>query len=111
MARQTIKISCDEMVEMVTREFITGSDPAFLKKVAKTAKGGGIMNDVGKVLRNKSKTFSFVVYKPLFFFMKSRPVYVADDVKKINYLMDPKKDWPKFYENIMKAIANEGNNQ
>ena len=107
MARQTVKISCEEMVAMVTKEFITGSDASFLKKVGKTAKGGGIFNDVGKALRNKSKTFSFCVLQPFFFFMKSKDVILGDEVKKINYQMASKKDWPRFYEGIMNAIAKE----
>ena len=107
MAKQTVKISCEEMVTMVTKEFITGQEPAFLRKVEKAAKGGGMLNDMGDVLTNKSKTFSLCVLKPLFFFMKSKDVILSDKVQKIDYEMDPKKDWPKFYEGIVNAIAKE----
>ena len=82
-----IKISCEEMITMVTKEFIIGSDTKYLKKVEKTAKGGGIFNDVGKSLRNNSKTFSFCVLQPLFFFMKSKDVIIIDEKNKIMHLM------------------------
>ncbi len=109
MAKEKNKISYEKMVELVTKEFIVGSDAAFLKKVEKTAKGGGLLNKSGKALRNKSKTFSLCVFKPLFFFMKSRDVLLVDSVNNVTYDLAPKSDWPKFYEGIVKAIADEKN--
>lgn len=108
MAKNRIEISCEEMVKMVTKEFITGSDAAFLKKVGKTAKGGGMLNDFGRVLCNKDKTFGFCVFKPLFFFMNKEVIF-TDEVNKLSYIMTPKKDWKKFYQAIKDAIAKENN--
>ena len=109
MPTQNLKISCEEMVKMVTKEFIAGSDSAFLKKVEKTAKGGGMLNDVGKALHNKNQTFTFEVLKPLFVSMKGKDVVLYDRENDIVYDMDSKPDSPKFYEGIVNAIAKENN--
>jgi len=107
--KQEMKIPYEKMVEMVTENFIVGSDRAFLKRVEKVAKGGGMFNDTGDVLHNKNKTFSLFVLKPFFFFMKGKDVILTDDVNNIVYEMIPKTDWPKFYEEIVKAIEEERN--
>jgi len=107
MAKSTsVKISCDEMIQKVVDTFIVGADQKFLKKVEKAAKGGGFMNDIGNALSTKDKKYSFIVFAPLFFFMKSKSVFFLDKENNVEYEM-PKKEWPKFYQAIKDAVAKE----
>lgn len=99
-------LTCDEMVKKVVDTFVVGSDQKFLKKVEKTAKGGGILNDIGKALSTADKKYAFAVLAPFFFFMKSKEVLFIDTVNNIEYTM-PKKEWPQFYQAIKNAISSE----
>ncbi len=101
----------EQMVQMVTDKFITGSDASFLKKVGKTAKGGGLFNDVGNLLESKDKTVTLCVLAPFFFFMKSKTVMftITKPDENVTYTMDSKKDWPKFYQGVLDAIEKEKN--
>ncbi|MBQ9805340.1 MAG: hypothetical protein IJW49_02365 [Clostridia bacterium] len=99
-------ISCDEMVKKVTEAFIIGADEKFLKKIEKTAKGGGVTNDFGTALSSKDNKYALAVLAPFFFFMKSKEVLFQEKDTKVEYTM-PKKEWPKFYQAIKDAVAKE----
>ena len=101
-----VQLTCDEMIKKVVDTFVVGSDEKFLKKVEKTAKGGGLMNEVGKALATKDDKYAFMVAAPLFFFMKSKEVLFREKETDVEYTM-PKKEWPKFYQAIKDAVAAE----
>ena len=105
---KTQKIGYEEMSKKVIDAFVIGADEAFLKKVAKTAKGGGgLINTVGKALTTKDNKYSFLVGAPFFFFMKNKSVDFANNESKEMYSLTPTKDWGKFYAAVQTAIAEE----
>lgn len=102
-----IKVSCEEIANMVIEHMVVGADEKFLKKLAKTAKGGG---KFGQSLATKDKTYGLYVGSPLFFFMKPRDVLFTDETdNKAAYELNDKKEWPKFYELVTAAIQKEQN--
>ena len=104
---KSIKISYKEMADKVISTFVVGADDAFLKKVEKAAKGGGIFNDIGNALTTPDKKYAFFVGAPFFFFMKSKDVCFIEKETKQAYDMKPNSDWKKFYDLVLAAIAEE----
>ena len=106
----TIKTSYDEIAKLVAREFIAGADKAFLKKVEKTAKGGGFF--APKTLTSKNKNFIlFVGKRPKFlFWLNHKEVWFRDKAKKTVYEMNSKKDWEKFYQAVVTEVTKASRN-
>ncbi|MBE6586512.1 MAG: hypothetical protein E7645_08380 [Ruminococcaceae bacterium] len=100
---ETKKVSCEEMVAIVAREFIKGADEKFLRKIEKTAKGGSNP----KSLYSKNEEFFLIVSDKTFFFGSSRDVMIVVENSSVTYQLASAKEWRNFYEGIKQEIAKE----
>lgn len=104
---ETIRVSIEELADIVAKEFIYGSDKSFLIKVKKTAKGGVV---VTKQLKSKDERFEFHVgARPHgLIWLASKPVWVYDKAERKFYQLDKNINWKKFYKVIEARIEEEG---
>ncbi len=102
---ETIRISYEELVEIIKREFIDGQDDAFLSKVLKTAKGGFLFD---KNLKSKNQRYDFHVgTRPHgLVWLNSKPAWVFDNEENKFYQLDKNIKWKKLYKAVICAVKN-----
>lgn len=104
--KETIRLPYEELTKIVTEEFITGADDAYLAKVIKTAKGGFIIN---KDMKSQNERYDFHVGirgRGLPWFT-GKPVWIFDNEANKYYQLDKDKKWKKFYKAIGVAVKME----
>lgn len=102
---ETVRVSYEELTEIIKREFIDGQDDAFLSKVLKTAKGGFLFD---KNLKSKNQRYDFHVgTRPHgLVWLNSKPAWVFDNEKDKFYQLDKNIKWKKLYKAVMCAVKN-----
>lgn len=102
---ETVRLSYEELTEIIKREFIDGQDDAFLSKVLKTAKGGFLFE---KNLKSKNKRYDFHVgTRPQgLVWLNSKPVWVFDNEENRFYQLDKNIKWKQLYKSVMCAVKN-----
>ena len=105
----TIKMSSDEIAKIVVEKFVVGADATALKKLERAAKGGDGFFNRGSFYSSDDKNYTLMVGSPFFFFMKSKDVSFWDIEGDVIYEMKPSSEWPRFYQLIREAIAEELN--
>lgn len=108
--KETIRISYEQLAEMVTEKFIKNSDDKLLKKVLKTAKGG-YFSYTGKYLTSIDKKYTFHVgtrqHNILFLFGGGMEAYIINNEENKFYQLDKDRNWKKFYKSIISAVNAE----
>ncbi|MBQ9806996.1 MAG: hypothetical protein IJW49_10910 [Clostridia bacterium] len=105
--KESKRISCEEMVQMVTREYVKGADEKFLHKVEKTVKGGSNL----KILDSKDKNFSLTIGDTWIFFLNNRDVLLLDEKANIIYELESTKEYRNFYKRMKEEIEKERQNK
>lgn len=101
--KESKKIQCEEMVQMVTREYVKGADEKFLHKVEKTVKGGS----QPKSLYSKNEQFFLTVTDTWIFFLNNRDVLLLDETANIIYELESSKEYRNFYKRMKEEIEKE----
>ena len=107
---ETIRLSYEDLAKIVEREFIYGSDDAFLAKVRKTAKGGFV---IPKEMKSKNGKYDFHVgTRPNgLLWLSSKPVWLLDREANKFYQLDKNLKWKKFYKAVETAVNKEKTNR
>ena len=105
--KETIHISYEQLTELVKDEFIKGANDEFLKKVQKTAKGGGWVTK--KDLNSASGRYTLHVgsWNTGYIFGRRKQTYIIDNVENKFYQLDKDGKWKKFYKAVCGAIQME----
>ena len=108
---ETLRLPYAELANIVDQEFIRGADDAFLKKVKKTAKGGGLF--FNREMKSKNERFDFHVgTRPYgLAWLPSKPVWVFDREENKFYQLDKNLKWKKFYKAVLETIKTEKENR
>lgn len=102
--KETVRVSCKALAEIVRDEFIKGADDDFLKKVQKTAKGGGFFTR-RNLNSNDGRYRLFVGGIQRMGFGKQ--TYVVDNVANKFYELEKDRYWKKFYKTVADDIKME----
>lgn len=104
--KETIRLPYEELAKIVTDEFITGANDAWLKKVLKTAKGGFVFP---KDMKSTNERYDFHVgTRPRgLVWLGSKPVWIFDNEANRFYQLDKNIKWKKFYKAIEAAVNME----
>lgn len=107
---ETVRISYEELAEIIKREFIDGQDDAFLSKVLKTAKGGFLFS---KNLKSKKQRYDFHVgTRPHgLVWLNSKPAWVFDNEENKFYQLDKNIKFKKLYQTIKTLVHSEKYNR
>ena len=104
---ETIRITYQQLAEIVRDEFIKGADDEFLKKVQKTAKGGGWITK--KDLNSASGRYSLHVdnWDTGYILGRRKQTYIFDNVENKFYQLNKNRHWKKFYKAVNSEIQME----
>ena len=105
--KETIRLTFDQVAEIVKDEFIKGADDEFLNKVAKTAKGGGLFTV--KNLESKAGRYTLHVgnIQNGIIFGRRKAVWIQDNEANKFYELDKDRKWKKFYKAVETACKME----
>lgn len=100
---ETVRVSYEELAEIIKREFIDGQDDVYLSQVLKTAKGGFLFD---KNLKSKNLRYDFHVgTRPHgLVWLNSKPAWVFDNEEHKFYQLDKNIKWKKLYSLIVHEI-------
>ena len=102
--KETVRLSCDELVKIVKEEFIYGADDEYLKKVCKTAKGGSVITKKQLVSANGRYKLEVGNIQRGMMFGIRKTVWVFDDETNKFYQLEKDRHWKKFYKATQSAI-------
>lgn len=106
---ENVRITYDQMVDLVRIRFIEGADSEFLKKVKSTAKSVTFARYTISSLESKDQLRKLTVYPIIGSFMillLGKHVSLTDREEKRVYTISSRK-WKKFYKGVVKAIEAE----
>lgn len=106
---EKIKIPYENLVKIVTDEFITGADGEYLRSVQKTARGCRFLGIVfKKSLVSKTGKYSLNVSGGLWLmFITRKRVWVENRETKQIYKLNKCSHWKKFYKAVELACKME----
>ena len=107
--QETIRLPFDKVAEIVKNEFIKGADDDFLKKVAKTAKGGAVK---ARILSSKNERYEMRVSGDIpnildLLLGRKKVVWIHDNEANKFYELDKDRKWKKFYKAVETACKME----
>ncbi|MDD6563928.1 MAG: hypothetical protein PUF08_02480 [Clostridiales bacterium] len=105
--KETIRISCEQMAEIVREEFIKGADEEFLRKVSKTAKGGGVITQKNLESKNERYTLHVGCIQAGVAFGRRKVVWIQDNQANKFYQLDKDRNWKKFYKAVDSDVKME----
>lgn len=105
--KETIRLSYEQIAEIVKDEFIKGADDEFIEKVRKTAKGGNMFTE--KKLESKSGRYLLYVGNTQsgLLFGRRKAVWIQDNEANKYYELDKDRKWKKFYKTVESACKME----
>lgn len=105
--KDTVRISPDELANMVNDVFIKGASAEELKKVTKTAKGG-YCSYSGKWLTSADERYRFHVGSRqnniLFLLGGGMEAYIIDNEENKFYQLEKDRYWKKFYKAVLEKV-------
>ncbi len=104
--KETLRLSVDDLIEIVDKEFILGSDDEYLKQLSKTAKGG----IAGKKIDSKDKRYVLEIgalQRGMLITGRRKTVWVFDNETNKYYQLDKDRHWKKFYKAVLSSVNSE----
>lgn len=107
--KETIRLSFEQVAEIVNREFIIGADDEFLSQVIKTAKGGAVKawTLVSKNGRYEMRVAGDIPNILDLLLGRKKVVWVEDNEANKFYQLDKDRKWKKFYKAVETACKME----
>ncbi len=107
--KETIRLSYEQMAEIVKKEFIVGADDEFLSQIIKTAKGGTVK---AGTLLSKNGRYEMRVAGDIpnildLLLGRKKVVWVQDNEANKFYQLDKDRKWKKFYKSVETACKME----
>ncbi len=105
--KETIRLTIQQLTEIVKDEFIKGADDEFLGKVLKTAKGGGWVTK--KKLASASGRYILHVgsWNRGYILGRRKQTYILDNTENKFYQLNKDGHWKKFYKAVKSEIQME----
>lgn len=104
---ETIRITYQQLAEIVRDEFIKGADDEFLKKVQKTAKGGGWITKKNLDSASGRYTLHVGCWNTGYILGRRKQTYIFDNTENKFYHLNKDGQWKKFYKAVNSEVQME----